>query len=198
MKDFWDARYGEEQYAYGEQANTYFAASLEQLSPGRILLPGEGEGRNAVHAARAGWSVDAVDYSAAGKAKAEALAAAAGVALHYDVEDLADYIPEPAAYDAVALIFLHLPTQLRTVVHARRAQALRPGGTIIVEAFSTQQLAYEGGGPRNPDLLYTREQLRDDFRGLQVVEDTQLLTTLREGPYHDGRADVIRLLLRKP
>ena len=75
MKEFWEIRYAEKQYAYGENPNVYFKEQLDKLKPGKILLPAEGEGRNAVYAAKQGWEVMAFDLSSEGKNKAEKLAA---------------------------------------------------------------------------------------------------------------------------
>ncbi|HRP00579.1 MAG TPA: hypothetical protein PLN54_14190, partial [Flavobacteriales bacterium] len=63
MKEFWDERYGAEEYAYGTAPNAWFAEQLKGLMPGSLLLPAEGEGRNAVPAARLGWKVTAFDLS---------------------------------------------------------------------------------------------------------------------------------------
>jgi hypothetical protein len=59
MNNFWDERYADEEYVYGTTPNQYFKQELEKLTPGKILLPGEGEGRNAVFAATQGWKVTA-------------------------------------------------------------------------------------------------------------------------------------------
>ena len=86
--DFWDARYEGETYAYGTEPNAYFRQQLDALPPGRLLLLAEGEGRNAVYAAKRGWQVTAVDFSDEGRAKALRLAVAQGVRLDYQVADL--------------------------------------------------------------------------------------------------------------
>ena len=61
MKTFWDARYSSKEFVYGKEPNDFFASELNKLNPGKMLLPGEGEGRNAAYAASQGWSVDAFD-----------------------------------------------------------------------------------------------------------------------------------------
>jgi hypothetical protein len=48
MKEFWNERYANEEYAYGEEPNEFFKQELARLQPGRILLPADGEGRNGV------------------------------------------------------------------------------------------------------------------------------------------------------
>jgi len=197
MQEFWNTRYSETPFAYGTEPNRWFHDTLDDLTPGRLYLPGEGEGRNAAHAARLGWEVAAVDYSAAGKEKALRLADEHGVSFSYDVADLSAFEPPAAHFDAAALIFLHLPAPLRALVHARTVDALRPGGVLIVEAFAKEQLAYGTGGPKNEDMLYDMATLQEDFRDMEFLTAERVDTVLEEGTYHSGRSAVIRLLLRK-
>ena len=74
MKNFWNERYDQDAYCYGTNPNLFFSQSLEKFSPGKILLPAEGEGRNAVFAAQKDWEVLAFDWSEAGQTKALKLA----------------------------------------------------------------------------------------------------------------------------
>ena len=187
MKEMWDERFGQEAYAYGKEPNTFFKKTLDALpKPGRILLPAEGEGRNAVYAASQGWRVDAFDISTAGRDKALRLAAKRGVHIHYQIADYQSADIETGAYDAVGLIFAHIHERHRRDVHRRLTTALRPGGTMILEAYSKKQLKYETGGPPTEDLLYTVDALREDFAGLAVVRLEQIETEIREGKYHHG------------
>jgi cyclopropane fatty-acyl-phospholipid synthase-like methyltransferase len=161
---------------------------------GRILLPAEGEGRNAVHAARRGWEVNAFDISTAGRDKALRLAAKHGVTIRYEIADYRSAPIDAGAYDAVALIFAHIHEQERRAVHRRLIDALGPGGTMIVEAYSQDQLRFGTGGPRSKDLLYTLEAVREDFAGLAVVRLEQVETEIHEGRYHHGLGSVIRFV----
>lgn len=197
MKEFWNERYAETDYAYGTRPNMFLSEQLRTLQPGRLYLPGDGEGRNAVFAAREGWSVDAVDFSEAGRQKALALAAVHGVGITYTVADLADYVPPAEHYDAAAIIFLHLPAPLRGPVHASIAQSLKPGGTLIIEVFGKEQLEHHTGGPRNPDLLYDPDELRGDFPGMDVLHQFTGEVHIEEGLYHSGLSSVVRFVLRK-
>lgn len=72
--NFRNDHYSENKTVYGENPNEFFKEQLLKLKPGRLLLPAEGEGRNAVFAAKHGWQVDAFDYSEAAKMKALTLA----------------------------------------------------------------------------------------------------------------------------
>jgi SAM-dependent methyltransferase len=198
MKEFWEARYATAEFVYGRSPNRFFSDALLRHPPGRILLPGEGEGRNAVFAAGLGWQVDAIDQSNNGAAKALELAASEGVYVNYTVGSLEHYSFKSVHYDMAALIFVHLPPSVRPWVHARIIEALKPGGWLVMEAFHTSQLGRDTGGPRSVDMLYDRALLLADFSGLEVLELEERLAELDEGPFHRGEAAVIRLIGRKP
>ncbi len=198
MKSLWNDRFASDEYIYGEQPNVFFAEILNRLKPGKLLLPGEGEGRNAVWAARQGWDVTAIDYSEAGREKALKLASRYKVKLSdYIIVDLEDYRPEAESFDTIALVYIHLPPALRNKVHHRFVQALKPGGTIIIEAFHTNQLQYDSGGPKNEDMLYTMEMLRTDFKSLQMNQLEYCTEVLNEGQYHQGQAALLRMVAQK-
>jgi hypothetical protein len=198
MKDMWEKRYAAEEYAYGQEPNAFFKACLDELpKPGRILLPAEGEGRNAVYAARRGWEVDAFDFSSAAREKALRLAERHGVHINYEVADYETAHIEPGAYDAVALIFAHKHESIRRTVHRKLVPALKAGGYLFLEAYSKEQLGYGTGGPPNEQLLYALDDLREDFSELGIVQLEQLETEIHEGRYHTGLASVVRLVAKK-
>ncbi|MFH1120495.1 MAG: methyltransferase domain-containing protein [Bacteroidota bacterium] len=198
MKEQWDERYADDAYIYGTDPNNWLAGKLAVMTPGIILFPAEGEGRNAVYAAEMGWEVFAFDQSEEGKKKAERLSALKGVTINYDIADLTGYNPEKKRFDVIALIFVHMPVEIRKSVHLRITELLKPGGYIILEAFTKQQLNNTSGGPRTEMLLYEKDFIRNDFSGLDFLEFAETLTYLNEGPLHQGEAHVIRLLARKP
>jgi hypothetical protein len=70
----WNERYGADEYVYGKEPNGFLKEFIDNHPPGKILLPAEGEGRNAVYAASKGWEVTAFDFSEEGKKKALKLA----------------------------------------------------------------------------------------------------------------------------
>jgi len=198
MRDFWEARYATAEFVYGTSPNTFLAEKLLQLPPGQILLPGEGEGRNAVFAAKHGWKVDAFDQSNNAASKALGLARSEGVNIRYTVGPLEKATFGHAVYDAAALIFVHLPSSIRERVHRRIVDALKPGGWLIMEAFHTSQLGRETGGPRSLELLYDQRLLTNDFSELELSEMEERLEELDEGPFHRGEAAVVRMIGRKP
>lgn len=192
QQEFWNTRYEGAAFAYGKSPNIFFAEQLRTIPPGRILLPMEGEGRNAVFAAALGWQVDAFDFAEEGRKKALSLAADAGVHIQYNccTVELAEITPD--TYDAVGLIYAHLPPQLRQPFHHRIVAALRVGGTLLLEAFHPGQMALASGGPRDPAMLYDAAMLRADFQGMEELILREEECRLDEGLYHVGPAAVVR------
>lgn len=197
MKTFWDERFSAIEYIYGENPNAFFAEQMVKLKPGKLLLPCEGEGRNAVYAAELGWEVDAFDQSEAGYTKAMNLAERKGVNIHYQLGDWFELTYPLASFDAIALVFAHLPEPLRRAGHRHLLSFLKPGGVLILEGFNKAQLQFNSGGPRDLQMLFAPAELREDFEGLDILELEEKEVELDEGAYHRGRAAVIRLVGRK-
>ncbi len=197
MKDFWNERYAEKSFIYGKAPNEFFKQEIDQLAPGTLLLPCEGEGRNAVYAAAKKWKVDAFDQSEAGKEKCLKLAAENNTIINYQVADALAFDYGENKYDAIALIYAHFPVEIRKQVHDKCIKALKPGGTLLLEAFTPLQLQHTSGGPENEEMLYTVAMLTDDFRDLHITAVNNVKTRLNEGAYHQGEADIIRLIAKK-
>lgn len=191
MQSFWDERYATEKYIYGEEPNPQLKNFIDRNKPGKILFPGEGEGRNAVYAALRNWDVVARDQSSIAKTKAEALAAKNGVQIDYSVGDIADSSYPSESFDAIVLVFFHLHPQVRLKVHTYLASLLKPGGTLFLVGFSKQQLNYNSGGPSNVDMLYSIDLLLEDFNDFQIVTNEEFVSELNEGDGHDGSASLI-------
>ncbi|MDO9256577.1 MAG: class I SAM-dependent methyltransferase [Bacteroidales bacterium] len=198
MQNQWDERYARQEYIYGTEPNSFLKEKLSELKPGRILLPAEGEGRNAVYAATLGWQAEAFDQSEEAKRKALKLAEHNNVQIVYSIQSLDDWNPEPDQYDCIVLIFVHLPEELRKRVHQSAIKALKPGGIIILEAFTVNQLSRSTGGPKAPELLFTSDQIKSDFGSLSEPQILEIQAILDEGPLHQGVADVVRLTGYKP
>jgi hypothetical protein len=107
-----------------------------------------------------------------------------------------------AAYDWIALLYLHLPQDQRRALHAHAIAALKPGGRIVLEAFTPAQLdrQREGarGGPREAAMLYAPQDLRTDFAALDVELCEEVEDDMASGALHVGRGAVVRLVARKP
>ena len=194
MSEFWNKRFSDEQYHYGKEPNQFLKEELKKIIPGKILFLGEGEGRNSVYAATIGWDVDAVDYSIAGKVKAEKLASEKEVRINYHVEDLTTYYPKQNTYDAVVLVYLHLEEELREIVIERSMAALKKGGKIIMEVFEREQIKNSSGGPKNVELLYSLQDVVEGFIDLDFEQLSKDNIELAESRGHQGKAAVIRFV----
>lgn len=198
--NFWDQNFSVSGYKYGTAPNAFLVEQAHRLSPrSEVLVPGDGEGRNSVWLAQQGHRATAMDSSSVGLQKAQALALQRGVALQTVLADLSDWTPAPASVDTVVLTFVHLPPTIRAGAHQRLAQALKPGGWLLLEAFHPLQLGHTSGGPKVPEMLYTLAMLRADFAGqLTEVLAWDGEVTLDEGPGHQGLAHVTRWLGQAP
>lgn len=193
----WNERYNSENFLFGREPNRFFKEMIDQLAPGKLLLPGEGEGRNAVYAAKTGWEVYAFDASAVGRDKALMLAEEEDVEISYQVNLIEGFEPEVEKYNAIALIFCHLPPEIRMTFFNKLSDSLAPGGTLFMEAFRKEQLGFTSGGPKDPHMLYSTEQLAVEFQQLTDLDIWTETVDLDEGPGHQGEAKVIRLVGKK-
>lgn len=194
----WDERYSEQGFAYGDQANDFLREVEPRLPRGRALCLAEGEGRNAVYLAEAGFEVTAVDLSPVGLSKASELATRRGVEIATEVANLADFTIEPGHWDVIVSIWAHTPSSLRRSLHRRVVEGLRPGGAFVLEAYTPKQLEYATGGPPDPDMLMTLEGLREELSGLRFESGVETVREVREGRYHNGPSSVVQLLAFAP
>lgn len=197
-REFWDSRYRNRDYIYGRMANNYFREQVKKNKPGRLLCLCEGEGRNAVYAAYSGWQVVATDFSEIAKEKAMTLAREKNVSLEYLVCDIVDYNFEKEKFDYVALIHCHFTPQIREEIFRKIIEAVRPGGGIIFEGFSTEQLGRNSGGPSEAEKLYTIEEVKRLLPDFEFEELYQTEFRMNEGLYHIGMANIIRFMAYKP
>jgi SAM-dependent methyltransferase len=204
MVEMWNERYGKEEYAYGKGPNLFFKKSIDRMesSDGHMLLPAEGEGRNAVYASRQGWQVEAFDTSIEGRNKAMRLAKEENTSINYTVGDLEQQSYKDESFDVIGLVFAHFPPAIRKKYHTRFMELLKPGGRIVMEVFATGHLAYnsknpKAGGPKTLDMLYTTDIVKENFQGLEIELLEEKLVELNEGLYHIGESSVIRFIGRK-
>jgi ubiquinone/menaquinone biosynthesis C-methylase UbiE len=195
--NFWDDRYSKTDYIYGKKPNVFFKQELDKIKPGKLLLPFEGEGRNAVAAVIAGWDVKAFDQSSEGKKKALLLAEEQNIKIDYLSGRLEELDIPDNYFDTIGLIFAHTPIADREKFHRSIVQKLKPGGYIILEGFHQKQLGKKSGGPPQIEMLFTKEMLRSDFKEMNIDQLDDMQVLLDEGSYHKGEAHVIRMIAQK-
>ncbi|GAB6283369.1 MAG: class I SAM-dependent methyltransferase [Ignavibacterium sp.] len=194
MLDSWNERYSTEEFVYGINPNEFFKETIDKIQPGKLLLLGEGEGRNAIYAAKQGWDVTAVDWSESAKSKALKLARGENVLIDYIVESLENFEPEEETFDVVGLIFLHLEPEVREEVHKKAIKSLKENGILILEAFDKEQLGYNSGGPKDETLLYSLDEIVEDFIDMDFKHLSKEIINLNEGILHNGEAVVIKFV----
>jgi hypothetical protein len=194
----WDERYGQEGFAYGTEPNDFLAEVADRIPAGPVLCLAEGEGRNAVFVAARGHEVLAVDQSPVGLEKARRLAVARGVAIQTHASDLAAFVFERGRYAGIVSIWGHLPPAVRKVVHGKCVEALVPGGVMILEAYTPDQVGRGTGGPPERAFCMSAATLRDELGGLDFEILVERERHVAEGKYHNGSSLVVQMVARKP
>jgi SAM-dependent methyltransferase len=196
---FWDDRFSAAEYLYGTEPSDFLAERFSALpAGGDILCLAEGEGRNGVFLATQGMHVTGVDSSAVGLAKAQRLAASRAVSLATVVADLSEWDLGEGRWDGVVSIWAHLPAPIRSALHPRLARALRPGGVLLLEHYHPRQLGYGTGGPSDPTMMLTLDELVAAFGGWTPVHTFEGERLVVEGSGHGGKSYVTQAILRKP
>jgi SAM-dependent methyltransferase len=196
----WNRRFAETDYLFGTEPNIWLREHAGVWQPGdRVLCVADGEGRNSVWLATQGLQVDAFDISDVGVAKARRLAEQQGVAVNFTVADCDAFDWPEAAYDGVAAIFIQFADPaLRERVFANMVRSLKPGGVLLLQGYTPQQLEFRTGGPPLLSHLYTEELLREAFAGLDILTLRSYEGMVTEGAGHHGRSALVGLVARRP
>ncbi len=169
----WDARYQAAELVWSANPNQWVAERCEALSAGRALDVAAGEGRNSIWLASRGWAVTAVDFSEVALDKGQRQAAARGAEVAARIDwvraDVVSFRADRSSYDLVIVAYLHLVAGQRDGVLHRSAEAVSPGGTLVVIGHDRDNLESGTGGPQNPALLYTPDALRRALDGTDLV-----------------------------
>lgn len=195
--DPWDDRYAQDGWAFGTEPNDFLREEAHRIPAGRVLCLGEGEGRNAVFLAEEGYEVVGVDRSKVGMEKARGFAQERGVSIETVVSSIEDFEISEGEWQGIVSIFFHLPPALRRMVHQSVVQGLAPGGVLVLEAYTPEQLPLGTGGPPDPDRLVTLEDLMEELGELEVVKAQQVDRDIHEGRLHTGKGSVVQFVGRK-
>lgn len=199
---FWDARFSGDEPAYGKEPNVFLTQMAPRLPKGRAFVPADGQGRNGLWLAEQGWDVTSVDLSPVAVNRVAADAARRNLSLSATVGDLVVDAPARDAFDVVAVFYFHIPKAERNVAHSHFVRALAPGGMLVIEGFSPAfvDLPPEGrshGPISKPIVMFSPDDLREEFAGLQPIICEEADVILAEGCFHRGRAIVTRGLFQR-
>ncbi|WP_416866812.1 MAG: class I SAM-dependent methyltransferase [Imperialibacter sp.] len=198
VKIMWNERYARTEFAYGKEPNDFLKGQIAEKGSGKVLCLAEGQGRNAVYLAGLGYEVTATDLSSVGLERTKELAKERDVAVATLQIDLGEYQIGSEAWDGIVCIFGHFPPSVRAHVLSQLHGSLKSGGFLLMEVYSTDQLDYGTGGPKETSMLYTLNELKTilgpswDFKVLQQTE-----REINEGEYHNGNSSVIQVYARK-
>ena len=190
----WDARFNEHPFTYGQTPVELFEEQLSKISsPGSVLLPAEGEGRHALFAAKKGWKVTAFDLSRVGRENTLQLAEKENLDIEYSLSGVLEFT-SAEHFDLLGLFYAHWPAALRRKAHRHVQHFLKPGGQLVLQAFSKAQIDLNSGGPKNLDMLFSLEELQEDFHQIHWSLAAEKEHILDEGPFHQGPAQLIQLI----
>ena len=191
----WDDRYAGSDYLFGTAPNDFLKSVTNRLTPNsQILCLADGEGRNGVYLATLGHKVTAIDQSRVGLEKAKKLAEQKQVSIETIEADLAEYDLGVESWDCIVSIFFHIPSAVRAHIYPRIITALKPGGILVLESYTPEQLNHGTGGPPIADLMLTKDELAQNFSEMNLEHLQELERDVIEGAGHTGLASVVQLL----
>jgi protein-L-isoaspartate O-methyltransferase len=163
-----------------------------------VLAVADGEGRNAVYLAELGHEVIMWDYTESGLVKCQQLAAERGVQVETKRVDVTQPVWEQEAYDAIICTFLHLLAPERQYVLSQMAASLKPGGSLIMEVYSKEQIHYKTGGPGEVERLYSPLDFYHAFSDWDIKHLFVGEVERQEGTLHNGLSHVVQCFVKKP
>jgi SAM-dependent methyltransferase len=192
-REDWNVKHGEGALLFGAEPNRFLVAEVAELSPGRALDLACGSGRNAVWLAARGWQVTGVDFSDVALEQARALAVEREVEVEWLEGDLLEWEPADRAYDLVVVLYLQVPAAERRRILACAAAAVAPGGTLLVVGHDLENLNGGHGGPKDPRVLFTADEVAAELDGLEIEKAERVLRPVET---EEGEVQAIDALVR--
>ena len=195
--DKWDERYGVEEYVYGREPNLFLKQNVNSIPKGNVLCIADGEGRNGVWLAKQGYNVTSIDFSSKAIEKIIRLAQENNVLIKAICADLLNYDFGENMYDGVVSIFAHFKVEEINKLHYKYFNALKPNGVFMMEVFAKEQLQLKTGGPKDISLLFDTQDIKKSFPSGKIELLKKDVVYLHEGHIHDGKAVVVRAIVKK-
>ena len=190
-REDWDARYAQVPNLWSAKPNWFLVAEVSELAPGRGLDLACGEGQNSIWLAGLGWRMLGVDYSSVAIDKARGRAERDAVAVDFLCDDLVTFEPEAGAFDLVIVLYLHIGPDERRIVLERAASAVAPGGTFVFLGHDLENLTDGVGGPSDPSILVTPDELAGELQGLEIEKAERVLRDV-DGEERDAIDALVR------
>lgn len=152
---------------YGKDPHPFFKRVVDNLPAGKLLLVGEVAGQHALYASEAGWEVHAVGFKHEDRIHTLATAMENDANVSFSVYAPGEPLCNDNTFDAVIMMFVHLPEASRHQFHQALVRCLQPGGgNLYLLAYSKKQPA--GTTASLPDIRYQKAELLQDFQALEV------------------------------
>ncbi len=196
--DKWDERYSAKEFVYGKEPNLFLKQNVDVIPMGKVVCVADGEGKNGVYLAKLGYEVTSIDFSPQAIKKTILLAKENNVAVDAICADLLNYDFGENEYDGIVSLFVHFKIKEINKLHQKYYNALKSNGVFMMEVFAKDQLPLKTGGPKNIDLLYNTEDIKKSFPNGKFELLKKDIIYLHDGDLHDGKAVVVRAIIRKP
>ena len=144
----------------------------------------------------------AADFSAVAIEKGRALEAAHGtgsIPIDWRVSDAVSQPILGGGFNLVVIAYLQLPMPSRRGAHQGAADALTVGGTLLVVAHDSSNIAEGAGGPQDPSVLFTADDVLTDLAEtvpLRVDEAGVVLRPVADAP-RPARDMLVRVTLNR-
>ncbi|MDI9917873.1 class I SAM-dependent methyltransferase [Rhodococcus sp. IEGM 1379] len=162
----WDKKYEQTELVWGVPPNELLVEYATALPHGQALDLACGEGRNALWLATRGWEVTGIDFSPVAIEKARAIATRSPRSvverLDYRCGDVRT-VEYGSGYDLALVLYLHLTAPELISVVNRAINSLKPDGILMILGHDRSNVDYGVGGPEDPEILYTPEDLMKKF-----------------------------------
>ena len=193
----WDERFGVDEYVYGKEPNLFLKENFQKIPKGDVLCVADGEGRNGVWLAKNGYNVTSIDFSPKAIKKINRLADENRAHIKTICADLLNYDFGENKYDGIVSIFTHFKVGEMNKLHSQYLRALKSNGIFFMEIFAKEQLPLKTGGPKDISLLYDTKDIKNSFPDGEIDLLKKDIVYLHEGEIHDGKAVVVRAIVRK-
>jgi len=197
-KERWSQRFDTADYIFGEMPNAYHKSQRSHRKAGKALAIADGEGRNGVWLAQQGLEVDSFDFIESAVDKASKLASSRNVKVNAVCSDWQSFDWKPSLYDnVVGIFFQFVGPEERAQLFRKMDLVLKPGGVLVIQGYSTEQLKYNTGGPGKLDHLYDEAMLHEAFPSYDVLDMKTYEDEILEGSAHKGMSGLIGFVGRK-
>lgn len=192
-KELWNRRYAQKEFVWTVDPNQFLVAEIKDLTPGRALDVGTGEGRNAVWLAKQGWQVAAIDFSDVGIDKGIKLAASENVSVNWICADASQYQVPRDSFDLIVLLYFHIPRAQQSKLIRNSLNGLSSGGHFLYIGHDLTNIEHGQGGPQDPDVLCTPEDLKRDLIDCEIIKAEVVKRSVKVEPGHGGASNLVAL-----